>query len=410
MTLATDAPAAPMQQAPPSQRPEHFRLQMLGSLFPISAAAVLYGWRSLALIALLIGSTSFALVLWRRIGLRGSAIRWSHALWLAILLSLMLPPHLLSFAGPDLLKLPPMIWAILPAAGLLLVMFLWLTAGTGFMRIYPLLLTYLLLVLCGQTVLSPHEVLHRSAMLGGDVLDLPISPDSPSLVPAEDPWITSRDKPAHDALYLDTTAAQRLAWYTRGPRLSNYASMTLADMIQSDMPPLEDLVAGGHPGPLGASSAIAVIIGGLFLMHRGALDFRVPLLVVLSTLAALLLLPVPVMLTADGAQWRSLALVSQNDWATTLTFVSYELMASPLLFTTFYLATTAAGRPPQGRGLAGFALLLGILCAACQLYVSVAFGPYIALGAAGFLTLRYSADESEFRIDTSPPAAHPPTS
>jgi len=30
--------------------------------------------------------------------------------------------------------------------------------------------------------------------------------------------------------------------------------------VRDAMPPMEDLVVGGHPGPIGASSAIAVIM------------------------------------------------------------------------------------------------------------------------------------------------------
>ena len=47
-------------------------------------------------IALLLISTWLAMLVWRRIGARGEQLRMAHGMWLALLLSLMLPAHLAS--------------------------------------------------------------------------------------------------------------------------------------------------------------------------------------------------------------------------------------------------------------------------------------------------------------------------
>ena len=59
-------------------------------------------------------------------------------IWLAILLCMMLPPHLL--VGKDIkdLHAGDSVWMIVPAASLLMVMLLWLTGGVGFSRVHPL--------------------------------------------------------------------------------------------------------------------------------------------------------------------------------------------------------------------------------------------------------------------------------
>src|SRR5206468_8984944 len=126
-----------------------------------------------------------------------------------------------------------------------------------------------------------------------------------------------------------------------------------------------DLVAGGQPGPIGQGSAVAVIIGGLFLLYRGVIDFRIPLLVTLSAFAALLVMPVPTVVTAQGAHFHWLALREADvQTQAAITFVNYEIMASPVLFVAFFLATAAPLRPMSRRARAVYAVTLGLACAA----------------------------------------------
>ena len=117
------------------------------------------------------------------------------------------------------------------------------------------------------------------------------------------------------------------------------------------MPPLEDLIVGGAPGPIGTSSAIAVIIGGMFLMYRGVIDYRVPLLIFLAALISLLVLPVPVAIKETTRSWHWLAMRDPDvTLPVVFTFANYELMASPLLFVAFFLATEPSVRPMPRAG------------------------------------------------------------
>ena len=160
--------------------------------------------------------------------------------------------------------------------------------------------------------------------------------------------------------------------------------MPLHELLRDRMPPLEDLIVGGQPAPIGAGSAVAVIIGGLFLLYRGLIDFRIPLLAPLCAFLAFIVLPVPTLVRETGAHWRWLAL-RQPDvrWETAVTFAGYEIMAGPMLFAVFFLATSPALRPLSRRARVIYACGLGVLCAAAQLYVSVAVGPYLAVSVAG---------------------------
>jgi Na+-translocating ferredoxin:NAD+ oxidoreductase RnfD subunit len=74
------------------------------------------------------------------------------------------------------------------------------------------------------------------------------------------------------------------------------------------------------------------------------------------------------------------------DWGTALTFVHYEIMASPLLFTALFLAPDASIRPMTRSARTVYAVTAGLLAAPAMLYVSVSVGPYLALFAASLLS------------------------
>jgi Na+-translocating ferredoxin:NAD+ oxidoreductase RnfD subunit len=122
------------------------------------------------------------------------------------------------------------------------------------------------------------------------------------------------------------------------------------------------------------------------LMYRGLIDFRVPLTIMFVAFAALLLLPIPVAITAHTS-WHSMAFRRGDvGWAVGVTLANYELMASPILFMAFFLATAGTMQPTSGRARLLYAALIGIASAALQLYFSAAIGPYIALLFVGIFT------------------------
>src|SRR4051812_2053972 len=147
--------------------PRFYIVHMLGSVFPLTAGAILYGWRAMAVLLLSLGSTLVFTAIWQRIGRRGGALHIPHAIWLAILLCMMLPPHLLVGIDVKDLRAAGTIWMIIPGGCLLMVMLLWLTGGVGFSRVHPLLITQLVLVLFFYPLLHPHLVLHRTRMMTG---------------------------------------------------------------------------------------------------------------------------------------------------------------------------------------------------------------------------------------------------
>ncbi|MGH7178866.1 MAG: RnfABCDGE type electron transport complex subunit D [Tepidisphaeraceae bacterium] len=367
--------------------PRFVVMHIAGAVFPVTAGVLLFGWRALLSVCLVVGSAMLATVIWRRVGGRGRRLRFDHIAWLALLLALMLPAHLLSSVDPATSK-PFAGWPLLAGAGIVLVVMVWLMGGPGSGRIHPVLVSYLILTVLFLDLLVPHYTLRRQHVFLGDLLNaVPATPSPTQSDRSRDAWIVSAaPTDEHHAIRSDPGAV-RLEAFTGGHEAPERARLSLESLVRDRLPPLEDLIVGGEPAAIGCGSAIAVIIGGLFLLYRGVIDYRVPLLICVTALACFIVLPVPVMLTDRAPEYSWLVSRSPGvGWALGLTFANYELMASPLLFTAFFLATAPAIRPLARRARAVYAVLIGIAAALFQLYVSVSIGPYLALMAVSLLT------------------------
>ena len=368
--------------------PRLLAMHFVGALFPLAAGLLLYGWRAACAVAVVLLSTYAAARVWRLIGRRGDMIDLPSAVYAGLLLAMLLPGHLFAAGSGVVMPDPsaadpapmPAPWPILVCAGFLLVMLMWLLGGSR--RAQPILLTYLVLVALFQPLLTPQTVLHRGRLLAGDLLH---AVDAPASF-ARQPWIDAPAVEGYDAIRRPPVAEQ-LTLYTLGLEQPDRAWLSMQTLLRDRLPPLEDLIVGGQPGPVGCSSAVAVVVGGLFLLYRGMIDYRIPLLIVISAWVAVLVLPVPIVITEQGPEWRWLALrESAATWAVAVSFANYELLSSPLLFVAFFIATHPSLRPMSRRWRAAYALLVGTLAAAMQLYVSTSTGPIVAALVGGLAT------------------------
>jgi len=387
-----NAPApAPAPPASPRARVLHIRMDVrefflthaTAAIFPFTAGLILYGWRALALSALVVGSTFAGLLVWRRVGWRGSVIRMSYGLWSAGLLALTLPAHLAAVSSqqPGGGGGPP--WAVLAGGGLALSALLWLVGPAGASRLHPVLLAHLLLVILFGDLLVPSRVLQRNHLVVGDLLDSPLTP---APLPGKEPWAVATLSTRHSGVSVVPASGQLREFTTGQAEPGEAGFITLDEVIRDRLPPLEDLIVGAQPGPVGAASAVAVIMGGLFLLYRGLIDYRIPLLIVLAAFAALLVLPIPVVITDGAPQWRWIAFRQPSiGWSWAITFANYELMAGPLLFVACFLATAPGVRPMTRRARTIYAVCVGVVAAMLQLYLSISFGPYLALLAVGLM-------------------------
>lgn len=348
---------------------------VFAALFPLVAALLVFGWRAGVSVLIVIVCTLSAGVLWRRIGIQGHPLRPAQLLWFGVVLALMLPV--------DVLRLSPHSspWPILPCAALLLVILCWATGGATTGRFHPVLVVYLLLALAYPSARTSDLVLQRNRLLLGDLLSAPGNREPRS---SQFAWRSRRIESGTDALRV-MPPVQSLLHFTRDGQSLDGTPLPLDALLRDHLPPLEDFVLGAVPGGMGVTSAVAVIIGGLFLLYRGLIDFRIPLLITAAAWIALLVLPIRVG-TADHPPWHWFpGHVQGVGWAMGITLADYELLASPLLFMALFLAGSPNSRPLTRKGRAIYAVLIGLLAAVFQLYLSVSLGSYLALLLVGLL-------------------------
>src|SRR5437763_127215 len=105
-----------------------YGLHVPAAVLPMTAGILLYGWRAAATMGIVIITAVLAALLWRRVGSRGRFVRLPHVLWYALLLSMLLPAHLLSTKAAGY---GSAMWPLLPASAVALVVCIWLMGGPG---------------------------------------------------------------------------------------------------------------------------------------------------------------------------------------------------------------------------------------------------------------------------------------
>jgi Na+-translocating ferredoxin:NAD+ oxidoreductase RnfD subunit len=369
----------------------YFHAALLQAIaLPLAAGVMMFGWRAAAAIGLVVLPAVSAAWLWE------ASIGWHrrramlHILTLSLLTAMALPAEWAggTYTGANR---PYHLTPLLPAVGLLVTLLSAALDRVGTGRLNAGLLTIVLVALLFDPAMAPTRVLQRQHIIRGDLLNAV----DVRAQPRQTPWFVPPTTPADharlqelaggEAMLLDP-AARRLLEYTRGSQAPERSWMSVETLLRDRLPPLDDFIVGGHPAPLGQGAAVAVIVGGLLLIYRGIVDWRVPVVTLAAAFVALVVLPVPVVITETGPNYEWVASrVRGVGWDVGITLANYELLAGPLMFVAFFLAGLPSMRPLNRRARVLHGLLIGVGAAAMQLYVSVSFGPYVALLIATLL-------------------------
>lgn len=352
---------------------------LTGMCIPLVAGMMVYGWRGVLTMLLVVAGAVMArsmlqgLTIWPVLMGRLKLVSDS------LLVGMFLPPGL--FDVDQALFSVSARWPLALTAGALLVLLKWGIERIGTARLSPVVLTILILsaviprVPADNRVLSPSFIL-RGDLLGASAVQRPVS--------TAEPWFLSR---SGEVVFESSRAAERIQDYLHARTSSDRRVLTLTRLVSDELPPLEDLVVLGQPSTLGQASGIGLLIGGLFLVHRRMMPFRIPLIMLLVLAGLLLVLPTPVVIGSDQTVTRWLVgRDGRVGWAVGLTFVNYLLFSSSALGVIFFLASQPGVRPlGRGSGLV-YAVLMGILSAVLIRFVSVEWGALIAVAVVQPLT------------------------
>lgn len=125
-------------------------------------------------------------------------------------------------------------------------------------------------------------------------------------------------------------------------------------VAEGTLTPIKDLFIGNVGGCLGETSAFVLILGGLFLLSRRVIDWRIPLGILLSLTAF------------TGAFW----LANPEKYASPL----FHILAGGLLIGAFFMATDMVTSPITPLGTWIYALGIGIVIGLIRLFGGFAEG------------------------------------
>lgn len=115
--------------------------------------------------------------------------------------------------------------------------------------------------------------------------------------------------------------------------------------IPSGAPKLVDMLFGNIGGSLGETSALLLILGGIYMIYKGVISIQIPAIYIATVAIATLLF--------GGFD---------------LNFMIYHLLAGGLILGAFFMATDYASAPITPKGRIIFALGCGILTSVFRLY------------------------------------------
>ncbi len=324
---------------------------VIASALPcLAAGTVIFGLRSGLVVAVAIGAAAVVSAALGAISRRRGAMDLPQAMLIGLLLGLTLPPNVdwtVPVAGSAI--------AILVGKGIL--------GGQGNYLWPPALIGRVGLQLLVPEAMLPQvwPILGRDELVFGRLSSL----FSPGLyfgwretpLPAEgDAWLLQRV----DRLL----AGLRESVVAEGGAGEIGVGWWLWRAIRDVLPPWGDTVLGLTPGGIGETSAVCILVGGLYLMHRGCVRWQLPLCVVAGAAATAAVWP----LTVGGERlwWPGLAMYAGEPVGPL--YVLFHLTSGELLFAAFFMATEMVCTPLRARGQVVFGLGIGVLTIVLRMY------------------------------------------
>jgi len=352
----TGATEAPLLRAPEGAR-TIFLVTLLAICGPLTVGIVLFGWRAAAVTGLSIGSCVFCERLFFRVRRTPALLGRSHGVLTGALLAATLPPFV------------PWYIPVIGAAAAIVVgkaifggvgHFLWQPALVG--RLAVAVMFPLTLATPSERYPDKWPILTRDRLVTGDVQRArpPIGSGA---------WRDRRAGGRAHAILMrrpSTTLAGLIGPEPTFSGLANRRVPGAAPALLLTLPPMEEMLTGTHPGGIGETCAVVILIAGLYLVYRNYVKWQLPAAFLLA--AGVVAAIAPIQLVGPGDTVRTVWFpVAAEQWDVGFTYVNYQLLSGGMLLAAMFLAGEMTTRPVTTRGQVVFGLACGALAMALRL-------------------------------------------
>ena len=363
---------SPFLHAPEGAR-SIFGVLFLAACGPLLAGMALFGWRAAVVAALCVVSCVAIERLFFRVSRTPAMLGRSHAWLTGLLLALTLPAGV-----PWFVPVVASAFAIILGKAIF--------GGVGHFLWQPALVGRL-----AATVMFPALLAGASGgLLASDQL---FRGDVREVAPVESygQWRQAEAPAGAQGFRLPAPSqALRRLYDERTPHYSAIAFVPAqvdraAGPLLADLPPINDMLYGARPGGIGETSAILIIVSGLYLVYRNYIKIQLPLAFLLAAAAVAAVAPV----TLAGHEAHAVTvwypLVAET-LPVGLLLIAYHLTSGGMLLAAFLLATEMTSRPVTTGGQVIFGLGCGAAAMLLRIYTAIPIPAYIAVLAMNTLT------------------------
>ncbi len=346
---------APLLRAPESSR-TIFAVTIVAAMAPLTAGVVFFGYHAAIVAALSIGGCLTLERLFFRVTRSPAMQQRSHAALTGVLLALTLPPF-----APWYVPLLAAAFAVIVGKGVF--------GGVGHFLWAPALVGRLAVGVMFAATLNPAAwpLLSHTQVVTGDATNC----RTPEFYTG---WRNPVTMPTQADGYLLTRPATTLAGLANhvDPRYE-----TIRDGLL-DLPAIRDTVVGSTPGSIGETSAVMLLLAGLYLVYRHYVRWFLPASIVASAAAVAAI--APAYLSAPTGAIREVWLpLTAEGLEIGVTYIGFHVFTGELLLAAIFLASEMTSRPVTPAGQVLFGIGCGALGMLGRLYIGLPMPFYVAV-------------------------------
>lgn len=154
-----------------------------------------------------------------------------------------------------------------------------------------------------------------------------------------------------------------LAWIIKPDPMTTATPLALYGDETAVLPSLLDMFIGYRAGSLGETCTVALLIGGIYLIARKVISFKIPV-AYLGSFALIMLVA---------------GFVIKRDFVDGLEYAAYQIMSGGLFLGAFFMATDYATSPINTDGKYIFGIGCGIITALIRIFGSLPEGVSFAI-------------------------------